>query len=302
MSAQSDTALPMLGLALTRRPPAAALPLLLALYEWCLPTTLDPAAGRPSALLATAEGLHLAPPDVPLALWAQPEDVAIPAFATAVVVISDDPAVVEAAGQRGLLAPTGHHLGNRRPMSPFVRDRLRKGRGLAPDAILEWQPDGWLYGPADALLPISDEVAETALAAVAAVSVTNPQWLMKALAWGAPTVTSRAAADAVGLQAPRQTLVAATRKARTAAAVAIAADPVEASRLSWQGYRRAESLDVGRAALVLADRLELWPRTPPSPAPPVPTVELALRLLGTPADAHVRSRLAEASYAFTHPR
>ena len=131
-------------------------------------------------------------------------------------------------------------------------------------------------------LPIADDLAETALGAVAAVSVTNPDWLMKALAWGAPTVTSRAAADALGLEAPRQVLVAATRKARTAAAVAVAGDPVEASRLSWHGYRAVERLDVGRAALVLVDRLELWPRTPPSPAPPLPTVELALRLLGTP--------------------
>ncbi len=300
MSGHSETSLPMLGLALTRRPPAAALPLLLALYEWCLPTALDPAAGTPAAVLATAEGLHLAPAGVPFALWARPEDLATPAFATADVVISDDLALIDAAGKRGMPAPTGHHLGNRRPMSPFVRERLRKGRSLAPDAILEWQADGWLYGPADALVPISDELAETALGVAAAVSVTNVDWLVRSLVWGAPTVTSRAAADALGLRAPGQVLVAATRKARTAAAVELAHDPVEAARLSWQGYRRIESLDVDRAAVALADRLRLWPRTPPSPAPPLPTVELALRLLGTPADAHVRTRLAEASYAFTY--
>src|SRR3954447_3133909 len=122
--------LPLLGLALTRRPPEAALPLLVALHEWCLPATLDPAAGRPEAVLATPEGLHLSPPDTKVALWAERDDMLSEAFRTAAVVISDDEVVVAAAGTRGLRAPTGRHLGKRRPMSPFVRDRLRTAREL----------------------------------------------------------------------------------------------------------------------------------------------------------------------------
>jgi hypothetical protein len=292
--------LPLLGLALTRRPPQGALPLLVALHEWCLPATLDPAAGHPRAVLATAEGLHLAPPGVRVALWAQAEDVGTEAFRTATVVVSDDPAVVAAAGSRGLTAPTGRHLGNRRPMSPFVRERLRRERDLPAKALLErHEGDGWSFGRPAAMRPLAGDVVETALGAAAAVIVTEPGWLLKALAWGAPTVTSPAAAEAIGALAPGEVLVADTAKARTAAAVALTLDPVEASRLSWHGYRRVESLDAVRAAMVLVDRLSLWPETAPRPAPLLPTIELALRLLGTPMDAHVRSRLAEATDTLT---
>ncbi|MDX6209355.1 MAG: hypothetical protein QOE24_1746, partial [Frankiales bacterium] len=270
-----------------------------ALHEWCLPATLDPAAGRPTAILATPEGLHLAPAGVRVALWAQAEDLTTEAFRTATVILSDDPTVVAAAGARGLRAPTGRHLGSRRPMSPFVRERLRHGRGLPPDALLERLPTGWVFGPPAALKPIEADLVETALGAAAAVIVTEPGWLIRALAWGAPSVTNAATAAAVGALAPDEVLVAETAKGRRAAAVALTAGPVEASRLSWRGYRRVEGLDAERAALALVDRLGLWPETPPRPAPPLPTVELALRLLGTPTDAHVRSRLADAADRLT---
>lgn len=298
----AELPLPLLGLALTRRPPAAALPLLVALHEWCLPATLDPAAGTFSAVLATMEGLHLAPPGVTVALWAQSADLGTEPFRSATVIVSDEPAVVAAAGDKGLAAPTGRYLGHRRPMSPFVRDRLRLERGQPADAILEWHPDGWAYGPPGRLLPIADELAETALGTAAAVVVTDPEWLIRALAWGAPVVTSTAVAGTLALQVPRQVLVADTVDERSAAAAALAADSLEAARLSWQGYRHAESLDAERAALTLVDRLRLWPSTPPLPAPPLPTVEIALRLLGTPPDAHVRSRLADASVGLSVPR
>ena len=302
MSQATDTALPHLGLALTRRPPQGALPLLVALHEWCLPATLDPAAGHPTAILATPEGLHLAPAGVALALWAQAEDIGSEAFRTAAVVVSDDPSVIAAAGARGLTAPTGRHIGQRRPVSPFVRSRLRHGRGLSSDAILERLDDGWVFGSPRGLAAIDHDVIETAMAAAAAVIVTEPGWLMRSLAWGAPTVTNAATAAAVGALVDDEVLVAETARARTAAAVALTTDDAEASRLSWRGYRRAERLDAERAAAFLADRLGLWPETPPRPAPPLPTVELALRLLGAPADAHVRTRLADAAEALTTPR
>ena len=291
----SAAPLPLLGLALTRRPPDGALPLLVALHEWCLPATLDPAAGKPTAILATPEGLHLAPAGVPLALWAQAEDVGSDAFRTATVIVSDDPEVVAAAGQRGLRAPTGRPIGHRRPLSPFVRERLRAARGLPADGILEQVVGGWVFGRPNKPLPVEPELVETAMGAAAAVIVTEADWLLRSLAWGAPSVTNAAAAAAVGAVAPDEVLVGDTTRARTAAAVMLAADPVGASRLSWRGYRRVEQHDAERAAMFLVDRLALWPETPPRPAPPLPTVELSLRLLGTPSDAHVRTRLSDAT-------
>jgi hypothetical protein len=286
--------LPLLGLALTRRPPEAALPLLVALHEWCLPATLDPAAGRPEAVLATPEGLHLSPPDTKVALWAERDDMLSEAFRTAAVVISDDEVVVAAAGSRGLRAPTGRHLGTRRPMSPFVRDRLRTARELPREAVLEQREDGWRFGSPRRLTPISDGLVDTAMGSAAAVVVTDPDWLLRALAWAAPTVTTDAAAQRVGARPGAEVLTAATPALRLEAAVALARDEPTASRLSWRGYRRVERLDAERAAVALVDRLGLWPDPPARPVPPLPTVEVALRLLGTPPDAHVRSRLQDA--------
>lgn len=300
--ADTEPLLPLLGLALTRRPPEGALPLLVALHEWCLPATLDPAAGKPTAILATPEGLHLAPSGVPIALWAQAEDIGSEAFRQATVVVSDDPAVVAAAGARGLRAPTGRPIGHRRPMSPFVRERLRRERGLPALALLEQHEAGWLFGRPPALLPLEPDLIETAMGAAAAVVVTEPGWLLRSLAWGAPTVTNAATAAAVGAVVGDEVLVAETSKARTEAAVTLSADEIAAARLSWRGYRRAECHDAERAATFLADRLSLWPDTPMRPARSLPTVELTLRLLGTPMDAHVRTRLADATDTLTSAR
>jgi hypothetical protein len=130
------------------------------------------------------------------------------------------------------------------------------------------------------------------------VIVIEPGWLIRSLAWAAPTVTNTATAAAVGALAGDEVVVADDRRSRTEAAIALSSDQAEASRLSWRGYRRVERLDAERAAVFMVDRLGLWPETPPRPAPPLPTVELALRLLGTPNDAHVRTRLTEATDTF----
>jgi hypothetical protein len=295
-----DQPLPLLGLALTRRPPAAALPLLVALHEWCLPATLDPAAGRPDAVLATPEGLHLSPPDTRVALWAEHDDITSEAFRTAAVIISDDEAVVEAAGTRGLRAPTGRHLGKRRPMSPFVRTRLRRERGLARNAVLEQREGEWRFGVPGRASTIAPELVETAMGTAVAVVVTDPGWLLRSLAWAAPTVTTEAAAEQIGARPDVEVLTGGTAAARVQAAAALALDEPHASRLSWRGYRRVERLDADRAAVELVDRLGLWPEQPTAgPTAALPTVEVALRLLGTPGDAHVRSRLQDAGARLT---
>ena len=45
--------LPLLGLALDRRPPESLVPLLVALYRWCVPATIEPGAPEPAAVMAT---------------------------------------------------------------------------------------------------------------------------------------------------------------------------------------------------------------------------------------------------------
>jgi hypothetical protein len=182
-------------------------------------------------------------------------------------------------------------------MSPFVRARLRDERGLAPDALVEQRGEQWFFGTPSRLTPIGPDAVESGLGCAAAVVVSDAAALRRALAWAAPTVTSRAAAEAVGAEPGIDVLVAATAAERVASAGRLVRDELLASRLSWRGYRAIEGADAERAAVVLVERLGLLPATPPRPAPPLPTVELALRLLGAPADAHVRTRLAEASMA-----
>jgi hypothetical protein len=143
--------------------------------------------------------------------------------------------------------------------------------------------------------PLANDLVETAMGIVAAVIVTEPGWLLRSMAWGAPTVTNAAAAAAVGATVPDEVLAAETIRARMDAATTLSGDPLECARLSWAGYRRAERMDAVRAAMNLIDRLGLLPLEPPRPAPPLPSVELELRLLGTPDDAHVRTRLSEAT-------
>jgi len=196
---------------------------------------------------------------LPIALWAQAEDIGSEAFRQATVVVSDDPTVVAAAGARGLRAPTGRPIGHRRPMSPFVRERLRRERGLPALALLEQREEGWLFGRPSALLPLESDLVETAMGSASAVVVTEPGWLLRSLAWGAPTVTSPATAAAVGAVAGTEVLVAETSKARTEAAVALCADDLEAARFvvarlpSGGVPRRRASRDVpGRPALAVA--------------------------------------------------
>jgi hypothetical protein len=53
--------LPLLALALERSPSAALTLLLAAMFRWCVPAAIDPAAGDPAAVLTTvggAGGLH----------------------------------------------------------------------------------------------------------------------------------------------------------------------------------------------------------------------------------------------------
>ncbi|HZD67428.1 MAG TPA: hypothetical protein VFA45_00460, partial [Actinomycetes bacterium] len=136
--------LPLLGLALERRPPDSLVPLLVAMYRWCVPATLDPAAGRPAAVLATVASAGRVPAELPLALWTRSaNEVGSAAGDRAAAIVSDEQAIADAAGRRGVLAASGDHARGRRPVSPFVRQRLRRARGLPEVAVLEQADDGW---------------------------------------------------------------------------------------------------------------------------------------------------------------
>ena len=282
--------LPVLGLALERRPSEALVPLLVALFRWCVPATLDPATDRPAALLAVPAALGRAPQGLPTALWVGAGEADAAAAAGAAAIVSDEPAVVAAAGPRGVLATGERHARGRRPVSPFVRERLRRFRGLPPVAVLEQAEDGWRWPGLPE--PLGPDLAETALACASAVVVTEPAALLAALAWAAPCVTDAAAAAEAGAVDGEHLLVGADAAERRARGAALAADAALASQLSWAGRRLVERRhDTDCAALRLAELLALRPSLPERALAPA---RLQLDLLGTPADARIRERFAAA--------
>jgi hypothetical protein len=284
--------LPLLGLALDRRPPESLVPLLVALYRWCVPSTIEPGAPEPAAVMATVASARRVPAGRPLALWVgSAAEVGSAAAGRAAAILSDDPATVEAAGDRGVLAPAGDAAAGRSVVSPFVRRRLRWARGLPEAAVLEQADDGWRWpGLAD---PLADDLVPTAMACASAVAVTEPARLLEAMAWGAPSVADPASAGQVGAVAGTHLLVGADAGERRRLAAELAADQALASRLSWAGRRLVEwRHDAGRAAMRLVELLGLRPSLPEGA---FASARLQLGLLGTPSDANIASRFAEAT-------
>jgi hypothetical protein len=284
--------LPLLGLALERRPPETLVPLLVALYRWCVPSTIEPGAPEPAAVMATVSSAARVPAGRPLALWvASAAEAGSAAAARAAAVVADDPATVAAAGDRGVLAPTGNHASGRSVVSPFVRRRVRWARGLPEVAVLEQGDDGWRFtGVAE---PLPDDLVPTAMACASAVAVAEPARLLEAMAWGAPCVSDPGAARQVGADPDTHLLVDADAAGRRRLAAELAADQSLASRLSWAGRRLVERRhDAGRAAMALVELLGLRPTLP---AGALASARLQLGLLGTPSGATIAGRFAEAT-------
>jgi hypothetical protein len=284
--------LPLLGLALDRRPPESLKPLLVALYRWCVPSTIEPGAPEPAAVMATLSSARRVPPGRPMALWVGSAAEAGSAEAgRAAAIVADQPATVDAAGDRGVLAPAGDHAAGRSVVSPFVRRRLRWARGLPSSAVLEQAEDGWRWpGLAD---PLADDLVPTAMACASAVAVAEPGRLLEAMAWGAPCVSDPGSAERVGAEADTHLLVSDGPEQRRRLADELAEDQALASRLSWAGRRLVERRhDAGRAAMRLVELLGLRPTLPGGA---LASARLQLGLLGTPSDATIASRFAEAT-------
>jgi hypothetical protein len=279
----------MLGLALERRPPSSLEPMLVEARRWCRPLALDPAAGRPAAILATMRAAERLPGASTLGLWTRsPEEAASPLARRAAAIVSDDRGIVEASGERGVFAATAHYGRGPRPMPPFVRERLRTGRRLPAVAVLEQTPEGWRWAAGSE--PLDPDLVATAMGCASAVVATDPGRLLEALAWGAPCVTGPDAASKVGATPLTHLLVGSDPGRRRALATRLASDPEQSAQLSWAGRRLVERWhDARRAALRLVDLLALRPEPPESP------VALELALLGTPDEGPVTARLIAAT-------
>jgi len=284
--------LPVLAICTAGVPAEELLPLLGRLARWCRPCLLDlvsdrPAAGpdRPVAVLA-GDPRAAVPEGVPLAVLVRcAADLDVGCAPAAVRVLTDDEAVLAAAGVRGVWLPAGALPSGVRQVPPWVRARVRRARGLPEQPLLVlrggvpyWQADG------DPGAEVAGPLLATALAAAAAAALTGPTLPVLALAWGTPLVTDAQTGAALGADDGREVLVVdGDEHARAAAARQLAGDPQRAAALSWAGRLLAERRhDLAGTAAALARVL--------LPASPARRGHLALDALDTPAGARVRAR------------
>ena len=234
---------------------------------------------------------------VPVALWcSSAQDATSPLAARAVALLHDG-----ALDERGALhQPAALRVSapvpglSTTPVATAVRARLRRARGMSEAPVLLEEADGWRWQGR----PVADDLVPTAMACAAAVVATEPAQVLLALSWGAPVVTTAAAATAVGATDGVEVLVCPDARTRRAAALALAGDEREAARLGRAGrllVERRYDLDATLAQLALLLRLDVQGQ-------PLGLSETLLDSLSTPRDAAVRSRVALALGPLRQPR
>lgn len=104
-----------------------------------------------------------------------------------VIAVSDRPLLVDAARASGLparIVPVGEVEPESAPVPPFVRERIRRVRGLGPGLVVHDTDNRWWYDGRE----IDRESSSSALAVAAVAGVSGPEELVRSMAWGCPTI------------------------------------------------------------------------------------------------------------------
>jgi hypothetical protein len=128
------------------------------------------------------------------------------------------------------------------PVAPFVRSRIRASRGLSEVVVAE-RDDGWLWEGTS--VAGADDLVDTMLGLASVVVTAIPVDAIRALAWGAPLVTSPQTARLLGARNRIECVVAPDGESRRRLAVEVAQDIRLAARIGWRGrllYERRHSL------------------------------------------------------------
>lgn len=234
--------LPGLGLLLGAEPPAAVHRLLLTIADRVRPVdgALSPDGGvPPTAYLWRADSVR-PPADARYAVWLRPEDTELIDGAAALV--TDDLALADEYG--AIFVPERTLVHRVRPILPFVRRRLRAGRGLPSVVVACGEHTTWLWLAVDQGVMEAQRLtrsqADTAAGVANAVAAVG-RALPTALAWGAPTVTDAASAATLGAVEGVHVLVAESYNERIDLARELAEDEARATPLAWQGRRLMET-------------------------------------------------------------
>lgn len=227
-------------------------------------------------------------PRAPWAAWVD-EPASLGDVQGARLVLTSSRAVRDRAiglGMPARLAADNETRSDVRPIPPFVRERLRRARGL--DSVVVVRRDGavWSWGADGPAVP--GELGDTVLALASAAIVPDAGSLRSALAWGCPAVTTPEAAAEVGAVDGRDCRCATEAGTRESVAAELVADVRQAAALSWSGrllHEREHSLE--RATDELLAALRVPGRWAPSFA------ERRLDELDSRRDYDARARFAE---------
>src|SRR6266568_2170613 len=141
--------LPTLGVMIGTDPPPVLRALLVAAADRCFPVTCSVVEPLPTPVPVAylwCGGSARPPAGAPYAAWAgHPGDLEHPVVRGAVAQLTDTPHVVELAGDRGVFVPAIVVAPQARPVSPFVRRRLRRARGLADVALARSEDENWYW-------------------------------------------------------------------------------------------------------------------------------------------------------------
>jgi hypothetical protein len=118
-----------------------------------------------------------------------------------VLALSSEPHVLDAARAHGIPARIVPHVEvepESAPVAPFVRERIRRARGLGEGILVEDHAGRWRWNED---VDVEGELIPTALAAAAAAYLSSPAAVVRAMSWGCPLVAPAATLAATGATA-----------------------------------------------------------------------------------------------------
>jgi hypothetical protein len=115
-----------------------------------------------------------------------------------VLVLSSQRHTVDAALARSLPARIVPHIEvepESAPVAPFVRERVRRARGLGEGLLVEDRTGRWTW---NSEVEVEGDLISTTLAAAAAAYLSSPGTVVRAMSWGCPLVAPAEILNATG--------------------------------------------------------------------------------------------------------
>jgi hypothetical protein len=109
--------------------------------------------------------------------------------------------VLDAASARGIptrIVPHAEVEPESAPVPPFVRERVRRARGLGGGFVVEDAGGRWTWNET---VEVDRSLIPTMLAAASAAYLSSPEAVVRAMAWGCPLIASSSILEVTGATA-----------------------------------------------------------------------------------------------------